>query len=114
VLRSAPLKLFSPNNIPRPGFGFQAVQDGWRADWSGFGTFKQQTFRQSTREMGAGQQFMAVARSRAIPQDLNIVPGSWKLYGPDGIWYEVANVTRTGNLTTLNLQQAVQQSGDNL
>jgi hypothetical protein len=55
---------------------------------------------------------MAVARSRAIPKELPIIPHSWQLLGPDGVWYEIVDVTRTGTLTTMNLAQAVRQRGD--
>jgi hypothetical protein len=112
VLRTQRLRLYSPNNMRRIGDANQGVRAGWKADWSGYGTFKQQTLRESTGETGKGVQRMAVARSRGIPLKVKIVPGSWHCAGPDGTMYEVVNAARTGSLVTLNLVEAVEQHGD--
>ena len=117
MLRSTSLELWSPKNMARQGDANQVVQDGWLREWYGGGTLKELTTRQSTRETGSGQVRMAVARSRAIPRSMTIKPldgdgtarltaNSWRLKGPDGAWWEILNVTRTGDLTTLSLQEA--------
>ena len=92
------------------------MQDGYALEWEGGGTLKELTTRQSTVETGSGQIRMATARSRAIPRkltvkpresgDVRIVANSWRLLGPDGTWWEILNVTRTGTMTTLSLQEA--------
>ena len=114
MLRSGAITLCSPNNLPRPGAGDEWVQDGWRPDWEGYGTFKQLTMSQAAPETGPGTVRTARVRTRGLPENVKPISGSWQLLAPDGVWYEVMNVTRTGRLVTLNLQEAAQQHGDNV
>jgi len=109
VLRNTTLELYSPHNIPKHGEKNQRVRDGFYLEWSGGGTLKELTTRQSTQELGMADTRMATARSRAIPHDLRIVANSWKLRGPDGTWWEIGNRTRTGNLVTLSLSESEKQ-----
>ena len=113
MLASARFELHSPNTMHRTGVPDERVQDGWTCKWEGYGTFKQLDTSTSTRELGMAGQLTATARSRAIPADIAkmLVVGSWRVRGPDGTWYEINNRTRSGDLTTLSLTEAV--SGGN-
>lgn len=113
MLVSARFELWAPHNLRRSGVASQRVQDGWDLKWEGCGTFKELTTAQSTKELGQAAQRVATARSRGMPTDLPIIPGSWQAKGPDGTWWRINNKSRTGNLTTLSLTEAEDQHGRN-
>ena len=113
MLTSARFEVYAPQTMRRPAQADEWVQDGFVRKWEGYGTFKQLDTRTSTRELGMAGQLTATARSRAIPADIAkmLVVGSWRVKGPDGTWYEINNRTRSADLTTLSLTEAV--SGGN-
>lgn len=113
MLPSVRFEVHAPNNARRTNVASERVQTGWKRQWAGYGTFKQLSTRSSTQELGQAAQLTATARSSAIPADVSkrLVIGSWMVKSPEGVWYEINNRTRSGNLTTLSLTEAEDQHG---